>query len=106
MERPEQDLDDPEYASFAWARFRRVLRWMAMLSAASAAAAVAILWWWNDGLPVHMGIATAIGVGLTIFLTAALMGLMFLSSGSGHDDSVDRFGQPRERNAPPRPDTD
>ena len=33
--------------------------------------------------------ATFLGVFSTIMLTAALMGLMFLSSGTGHDDEVE-----------------
>ena len=28
-------LDDPEYAAFAWARYRRILGWMAMVAAAA-----------------------------------------------------------------------
>jgi hypothetical protein len=38
---------------------------------------------------VHFFIATALGVGFAMLLTAALMGLVFLSSGTGHDESVD-----------------
>ena len=33
-------------------------------------------------------IATGLGVGAAMMLTAALMGLVFLSSGTGHDESV------------------
>lgn len=36
-----------------------------------------------------MIIATAAGVGLSVMLGAALMGLVFLSSGSGHDESIE-----------------
>lgn len=93
---PRNNLDDREYAAFAWARFRRILRWMALLSAATAAIAIAVLHWWLGALPIHMAIATALGIGLSVFLAAVLMGLMFLSSGSGHDEQVDRFPQDRE----------
>ncbi len=41
------------------------------------------------GLTIHMIIATAAGVGLSVMLGAALMGLVFLSSGSGHDESIE-----------------
>lgn len=90
------DLDDDRYRAFAWARFRRILRWMGLLSVTAAAAIVGILWWWLGGLPLHVAIATALGVGLSIFLAAVLMGLMFLSSGSGHDIVVDRFNADRD----------
>ena len=36
-----------------------------------------------------MIVATAAGVGLSVMLGAALMGLVFLSSGSGHDESIE-----------------
>ena len=34
-------LDDPEYAAFAWARYRRILGWMAMVAAAAGLRALA-----------------------------------------------------------------
>ena len=37
---------------------------------------------------VREAVATALGVGGMMLLTAALMGLVFLSSGTGHDQSV------------------
>lgn len=87
-QRPE-GLDDPGYAAFAWGRYKRLLSWMGLVSAICAAAAVGILWYSIGPLPIHMMIATALGVGLTILLAAALMGLVFLSSGTGHDEAVD-----------------
>ncbi|TKD51854.1 hypothetical protein [Sphingomonas baiyangensis] len=91
-----RDLDDPEYAAFAWARFRRILWGMAALACVSAAVGVAVLWWWLGRMPLHMGIATALGIGLTVLMGGLLMGLVFLSSGSGHDESVDRFNADRD----------
>ena len=43
----------------------------------------------GDGLTIHMIIATSAGVGLSVLLGAALMGLVFLSSGTGHDESIE-----------------
>ena len=43
----------------------------------------------GDQLTIHMMIATAAGVGLSVMLGAALMGLVFLSSGSGHDEAIE-----------------
>jgi hypothetical protein len=82
-------LDDPDYAAFAWRRFRSILRRMAGVALTVAVASVLILWWWLGELPIHMAIATLLGVFGTIMLTAVLMGLMFLSSGSGHDADVE-----------------
>ena len=47
---------------------------------------------------IHFVIATVLGVGFAIMLMAALMGLVFLSSGTGHDESVaeDRAQPPEE----------
>jgi len=39
-------------------------------------------------MPIHMILATVIGVWLTFMLGTALMALAFLSSGTGHDDQV------------------
>lgn len=82
-------LDDPSYAAFAWARYKRILRWMALVSAVCAGITVWLLWQWIGPLPIHVAIASALGVGLSILMAAALMGLVFLSSGSGHDEMVE-----------------
>jgi hypothetical protein len=37
---------------------------------------------------IHVAIATVLGVGLTMMTMGALMGLVFLSSGTGHDEAV------------------
>jgi hypothetical protein len=86
--RDDKGLDDPEYAAFAWARFRRILWWMAGASLIAVALAELWLWWTMEKLDWFTAIATAIGFFVTIMLTAALMGLIFLSSGSGHDEQV------------------
>ncbi|MGJ3647790.1 hypothetical protein ACLB0R_04890 [Sphingomonas sp. GlSt437] len=84
-------LTDPDYAAFAWARFRRVMRWMVLASAAIVAVALVALDNWYGPLD-WITIAAAIGgFGGTALLAAALMGLAFLSSGSGHDEDVERI---------------
>jgi len=67
-------------------RFRRIMKWMALVSIAVAALAVLLVASGDEGVHVHMMIATALGAGLTVMLAAALMTLAFLSSSSGHDD--------------------
>ncbi|WP_296675323.1 hypothetical protein [Novosphingobium sp.] len=84
-------LDNVENAQFAWNRFRRMLRGWALVSVLSAAGAVA--WFFNQfGLvSIHFYIAAALGIGAMIMMTGALMSLLFLSSGTGHDDAVRDF---------------
>lgn len=83
------NLDNPEYAAFAWARYWRVLRWMAAVTGFCVVAALAFLYWRNGYVSIHMFIAAAGAVGVSMLLAAALMGLVFLSSGSGHDEAVE-----------------
>ena len=68
------------------ARFRRIMKWMALVAIGVAALAVVLVAAGDEGTHVHMLIATALGAGLTVLLAAALMTLAFLSSSSGHDD--------------------
>jgi RsiW-degrading membrane proteinase PrsW (M82 family) len=82
------DLSDPDYARFAWARYRRLMAWMALVAVAAVAVALAYLRHANGPIPIHMLIATTLGIGLSVMLCAALMGLVFLSSGSGHDETI------------------
>lgn len=82
-------LDDPDYAAFAWGRYRRILGWMAWVALAAAMLSVLLLWHWLGWLNVTVVLATTLGVFFTILIGAALMGLMFLSSGTGHDEQVE-----------------
>lgn len=91
-------LDDPDNARFAWARYRLIMRWMAVFSTVVVAVVLAVLHWQGGFVSIHLYIATALGVWLTIMLMAALMGLVFLSSGTGHDEAIeDRLGDERDR---------
>jgi membrane glycosyltransferase len=89
MSQRRPDLDDPEYAAFAWRRYRRILGWMTLFAVVAAAISVVAIWLSLGGLPLHAVIATSLGVFFTVWLAAALMGLMFLSSGSGHDERIE-----------------
>lgn len=82
-------LDDPRNAVHAWARFRRILVAMGAAAMACALLVVAFLWWWDGPLPLVFVGLTIAGVWATIMMAALLMGLMFLSSGTGHDDQVE-----------------
>lgn len=50
--------------------------------------ALALLYKSNGMISVHFYIATALGISFAMLLMSALMGLVFLSSGTGHDDSI------------------
>ena len=89
MSDPRPGLDDPRYAAFAWHRFRRILGWMTLVAALTAAASVAVLGLSIGRMYWSMALGTAAGVFFTIELAVALMGLMFLSSGTGHDEQVE-----------------
>jgi len=83
-------LDDPQNAAFAWARFRRIMRFMFLLTVGVVAISLALLWkFGSDAVSIHYYIAAALGIGFTMLLASALMGLVFLSAGTGHDDSID-----------------
>ncbi|MGY4395704.1 hypothetical protein ACVWZA_000865 [Sphingomonas sp. UYAg733] len=82
-------LDSPDYATFAWARFRRILSWMGLATALVIAIAIVGLKHFYGPLGWIAILAAIGGVGGSVMLAAALMGLAFLSSGSGHDESVD-----------------
>lgn len=84
-------LDDPSYASFAWGRFRALMAWMTLAAAACAAGAIVALAHANGPLRLITMLAVLGGVGGSVMLAGALMGLVFLSSGTGHDEEVDRF---------------
>ncbi|QYJ07325.1 hypothetical protein [Qipengyuania flava] len=83
-------LDDPEQAAFAWARYRRIMRFMFLLTVGIVIIALALLYKFGENeVSIHFYIASALGIGFTMLLTSALMGLVFLSSGTGHDESIE-----------------
>jgi hypothetical protein len=88
MKPTDSSLDDPDYAAFAWARYKKLMRWMAFGSLIATIGCLALLRHIAGPLTIHMYIATAGGVFFSVLLAAALMGLVFLSSGSGHDDAI------------------
>lgn len=83
----------------AWARYRRMMLWMTALALACVAVALAWLRWAAGPLHLHMAIAAAIGVFLTVIVGTGLMSLAFLSAGSGHDAEA---GEQFEADAAPR----
>lgn len=82
-------LNDPGRAAIAWARYRLMMRWMALAAVLAVAAALLYLRHDHGALTFAMVIATIGGVGGSVLLAAALMLLAFMSSGTGHDDEAD-----------------
>ncbi len=85
----DNDLDDPRYARFAWGRYRRVMGWMTIASALATAAGLGVLYYAVGPMPLVGALFAGGGIFFTVLLGAALMGLVFLSSGSGHDERID-----------------
>ncbi len=79
-------VPSPSYTMLS--KFRRIMTWMALFAIVIAAIAVLLVARGDEGVHIHMLVATALGVGLTVLLATALMTLMFLSSSSGHDDAA------------------
>ncbi len=88
MTRPSR-LDDPDYNGFAWARYRRLMRWMFVFTISITALVLGIFYSQYGMISIHFYIATAGGIFAMLLLATALMGLVFLSSGSGHDEAIE-----------------
>jgi hypothetical protein len=73
----------------AWRRYKRLMAWMVVVAIAAIAAALIYLKRGEGSMPWPMIAATIGGVGLSVLLGTALMGLVFLSNNSGHDDMAD-----------------
>jgi hypothetical protein len=71
-------------------QFLKIMRWATLFSIAIAAVAVALVAQGDSEIRVHMLVATALGVGLSVLLGIALMTLVFLSNRMGQDaDAAD-----------------
>ena len=89
---PTHDPTPPsrEQSAHAWMRYKALMSWMALASIGAVLLALAYLYFSGLDMRVHMVIATAAGVGLSVLLGTALMGLVYFSSHSGHDEHVGR----------------
>ncbi len=84
--------DDAERAAGAWAHYRQTMKWMALAAVVTVLLALIWLKSFGEPMPVHMTIATILGVGLSVLVGTGLMGLVFLSDRSGADDAAGRPG--------------
>ncbi|HSG34642.1 MAG TPA: hypothetical protein VLA37_08900 [Sphingomonadaceae bacterium] len=81
-------LDEPHIANHAWSRFRRQLRVTAWLALIADIAMLGGTFLAYGMVSIHLYIGIGLALPLAIFLFSALMGLVFLSSGTGHDHAV------------------
>lgn len=88
MDIPKSNLENPEYAAYAWGRYRRLMWWMVLASTITMIAGLGALRLMAGPIPWLMVLFTALGIFFSVLLAAALMGLVFLSAGSGHDDVI------------------
>jgi hypothetical protein len=93
MPRPDPVPAPPSAAALqrtasAWDRYKAMMKWMALAAFVSALLALFYLWVTDRPMPIHAIVATAAGVGFSVLLGTALMGLVFLSNSSGHDEGA------------------
>ena len=65
------------------------MRWMFVFTISITALVLGIFYSQYGMISIHFYIATAGGIVAMLLLATALMGLVFLSSGSGHDESIE-----------------
>lgn len=85
---PRSPLEDPDTAAHAWARYKRLMRFMMTITLLMVGGAFVAVYRENGIPSAHLYVATALMVGFAMLLMSALMGLVFLSSGTGHDESL------------------
>ena len=85
---PPSPLDDPTNAAFAWNKYRRMMQIVGGVTVVVVIASLVGLSLTVEDASIHFYIATGLGVAFTMLLAGALMGLMFLSNGTGHDAAV------------------
>ena len=81
---------DREREALAWARYKQMMKWMALAAVVTVLLALIWLKSFGEPVPVHMTIATILGVGLSVLVGTGLMGLIFLSNRSGADEEAGR----------------
>lgn len=99
-----QGLDDPAQARFALRRFRRILGVMTLIGVVAAVVAVWLVGRAYGELGWIATLATFGGVIGSVAMAGALMGLAFMSSGTGHDEVADAASLDTKTGRTPRKD--
>ena len=91
---PKHDPIPPslERTARAWARYKALMSWMALAAFVAVLLAVGYLYLSGAEVRLHMVIATIAGVGVSVLLGTGLMGLVYFSSHSGHDEGAHQSG--------------
>ena len=84
---------DYERAAAAWARYKAMMSWMVLAAAITVGLSLLYLWASGSPMQLHLVVATIAGVGLTVLVGTGLMGLVFLSNRSGHDEDASGGGR-------------
>lgn len=63
-----------------------MMKLMGAITAVTVAAILIYLWLTEPDVTIHFFIAVGLGVGASMLLMGALMGLVFMSNGTGHDE--------------------
>ena len=90
---PRTRKTDYERAAVAWERYKRMMRRMVLLAAATVGLSLLYLKRSGAPMPLHLVVATMAGIGLIVLLGTGLMGLIFLSNRTGHDEDAAHGGQ-------------
>jgi RsiW-degrading membrane proteinase PrsW (M82 family) len=85
-----RDPRDLERSHRAWTRYRRLMKWMSLAALGAVVLALLYLKLSGSPMPINLVVATVLGVGLSVLLGTALMGLVFLSDSAGHDEAAGR----------------
>jgi hypothetical protein len=85
---PPSPLENAGISAHAWARYRRLMKLMGVVTLTAVVGALSFFYFQGEALPIHFYIATGLGITGAMLLMSALMGLVFLSSGTGHDEAV------------------
>ena len=77
-----------ERTALAWIRYKALMSWMALAAFVAVLLAVGYLYLSGSEVRLHMVIGTVAGVGVSVLLGTGLMGLVYFSSHSGHDEGA------------------
>ena len=89
-------LPQTPQAGFAKQRFIRLMKGMGIATTIAVVITWTLFYRELGFVSIHFYIATGLGVAFATMLMGALMGLVFLSSASGHDESMPGGGQDSE----------
>lgn len=73
----------------AWERYKMLMRWMFGITLLVVIIALTLMYRQVGMVSVHFFIATGLGIAFSMLLMSGLMGLVFLSSATGHDEGLD-----------------